>query len=706
MLEKLLLRPLLIGLFRLCFRVRVEGMHHYAEAGDKVLVIANHQSFIDPLLLATFLPEKPAFAINIYQAQKWYFRWLYKCVKLYRLDPGKALSMKHLIQDMRQGAKVVVFPEGRITTSGGLMKIYEGTGLIAEKTGAALLVIHISGADYSRLSRLHGKLRQRWFPTITLTVMPPVRFPAGQPVEAAAIYDIMTGAAFASSAYRRPLLQAILDASHRHGGGHVIASDLARADMNYRQLFTRAFILSAKLSPKLSGDSDYVGVLLPNALGAMVTFTSLHMLGKIPCMLNFSAGEANILHACRIAAVNTVLTSRVFIEKAKLETVAEALGRQCKIIYLEDIRPTVTPADKLRGLYSAAFAHEKLSPVIRNTPPDAPAVILYTSGSEGTPQGVALSHANLLANIAQACARLDLTPSDIVFNAMPVFHSFGLTVGMLLPLVRGLKTFLYPSPLHYRIIPELIYDTDATIMVGTDTFFNGYARYAHDYDFWKIRLCVAGAEKLKESTRRLYAERFRVNILEGYGVTETSPVLAVNTPMEHREGTVGRFLPGMQSRLDAVEGLDKGGRLFIKGPNVMLGYLQADKPGTVAPQGEWYDTGDIVAIDAQGFVTILGRARRFAKIGGEMVSLQAVEDAAALLYPEPAHAAIAIPDERKGEQIVLFSEARDLTREQLLQQAQKLGLPEIALPKRVTYIETVPRLGNGKIDYQALKTLY
>ncbi len=699
MLENILLRIPLTFLLRLFFRVEVRGLEHYQAAGNRMLIISNHQSYLDPLMLAVFLPRKPAFAINVFQADKWYFRWFDRVVTLYKLDPLKPLSMKRLIQDLRQDAQVVLFPEGRITTSGGIMKIYDGTGMIVEKTGATVLPVRFDGAEYSRLSRLGGKLRQRWFPKVRMTILPPVRFKEGEAVSSQAIYDIMTRSAFESADKRRSLLDAILGAKEWHGGGHTVAYDITRSGMSYRSLLTRGFILGSKLNI----DEKFVGVLLPGAHGAVVTFVALHMLGKVPCMLNFSAGVANILHACRIAEVKTVLTSRAFIEKGKLEEVAAALEKNHRVIYLEDLRKEIGIADKLRGLARGFVPRRELRDTLARVQPDDPAVVLYTSGSEGVPKGVALSHANLLANIHQACAKLDLTSSDLFFNALPLFHSFGLMAGMLLPLVTGVRTFLYPSPLHYRVIPDLVYDSDATVMLGTDTFYNGYARYAHDYDFWNIRLAVAGAEKLRESTRRLYAERFGMTIYEGYGVTETSPVISVNTPLEHKHGTVGRPLPGIECRLEPVEGLEEGGRLLVKGSNVMLGYLKADQPGIVQPQEEWYDTGDIVAIDGEGYIRIQGRAKRFAKIGGEMVSLAAVEEMVLSLSPDVAHAALSVPDERKGEQIVLFTEAKELTREQIVQHAREHGIAEISLPRRIIPMDALPRLGNGKIDYMTLK---
>ncbi len=723
MLEKSLLRPVLTFLLKVFYKVEVRGLENYYAACNNInpfekrnepkpdvgknlnqtgIVIAcNHQSFLDPLVLSVFIPEKPAFAMNVHQANKWYFRWVDLLLKTYKIDPLAPMSMKSLMTDVKKGAKLVIFPEGRITTSGGIMKIYDGTGRIIEKTGAALLPVHISGAEYSKFSKMGKKIRTRFFPQITLTFLPPVKFAEGENISALKIYDIMTSAAFAACDYKKPLLHSIVEAMAKHGDGHVIATDISRSDMTYRNLFTRAFILREKLKKTLDGQ-QYVGVLLPNSLGALVTFTALQMLRKVPAMLNFSAGEMNILHACNIASVKTVLTSRAFIEKGKLEHIIAAIEKKYSVFYLEDIRPTVTALDKITALVKAVFAKDFLASVIKGTDVNSPAAVLFTSGSEGVPKGVALSHVNILSNIYQASSVLDLNESDKLFNAMPVFHSFGLTIGMLLPLVRGVNMFLYPSPLHYRVVPELIYDCDSTIMLGTDTFFNGYARYAHNYDFYKVRLAVAGAEKLKDSTRQNFADKFNVNIMQGYGVTEASPVISFNTHIEHKSGSVGRAFPGIECKLEPVAGMERGGRLLIKGANVMLGYMKADNPGVIQPQGEWYDTGDIVEIDEDGFITIMGRAKRFAKIAGEMVSLAVCEELASHLFPDATHAAIAVADERKGEQIILCSDCEGVTREALTGIAKEKGIPELAIPRNIMHIAEIPRLGTGKIDYPEL----
>jgi acyl-[acyl-carrier-protein]-phospholipid O-acyltransferase/long-chain-fatty-acid--[acyl-carrier-protein] ligase len=416
-------------------------------------------------------------------------------------------------------------------------------------------------------------------------------------------------------------------------------------------------------------------------------------------MINFTSGAANIRAACRAAGVPVILASRAFVDKARLGALVADIQKDVRIIYLEDVRATIGLGDKVAGVLAGAR-----QPVDRQ--PNDPAVILFTSGSEGTPKGVVLSHRNILANTAQCLARLAANGEDMVFNVLPVFHSFGLTGGLMMPLLGGVPVYLYPSPLHYRIVPELLYDTCATILFGTDTFLRGYARAAHPYDFRSVRLIVAGAEAVKESTRQTYMERFGVRILEGYGVTETAPVLAMNTPIANKTGTVGRLSPLMRARLEPVAGITEGGRLFVDGPNVMLGYYRAENPGLLeAPAGGWHDTGDIVAIDAQGFITIKGRAKRFAKIGGEMVSLAAVEALASEACPGAALVVVSVPDARKGERLALITTDPALKREAVLRHARARGASELMVPADILVVDSLPLLGTGKPDYVAATAL-
>ena len=439
--------------------------------------------------------------------------------------------------------------------------------------------------------------------------------------------------------------------------------------------------------------------MLPNANAAGVTFLAVISAGRVPAMINFTAGATNILSGCEAARITTIVTSKSFIEKGKLDKLAQALGEKVSLVYLEDMRASIGLVDRLR-------AARKFRKAVVPRKADDMAAVLFTSGSEGTPKGVALSHRNMLANAAQAAARIDFGRQDKVFNVLPVFHSFGLTIGFMLPVISGVPVYFYPSPLHYRVVPELVYGTNATIFFGTDTFLAGYARSAHAYDFRSIRYVVAGAEPVKQSTRDVWCEKFGIRILEGYGVTETAPVLALNTPMFNKFGTVGRLMPGVEYKLEPVPGVDEGGRLLVRGPNVMMGYLKADRPGELQPPPQgWYDTGDIVTIDTEGFLTIKGRAKRFAKVGGEMVSLAAVEQLAAELWPKAMSAAATEVDPRKGERIVLVTQQKDATRADFMAYAKSKGASDLSIPAEVLYVERVPLLGSGKIDFAGVTKL-
>ena len=700
------LRAVFRWYFRTFHGVSVAGLEHLPPADRRTVYVVNHQSFLDGCFVAAFLPGTPTFAVNIHIARRWWARPLLAAVRSFAVDPANPFSTKTMVRAVKDGEKLVIFPEGRLTTTGSLMKVYEGAGMIADRAGAIVVPIRIDGLQFTKLTRLAGRTPHRWFPPLSLTVLPPIELaidPAllGRPRRRAVgtvLQGVMEQSAFATSPTGRSLFAALLAAAHRYGPGSAIAEDIAREPMSYRKLLLGAAVLGRRLANEapLGGR---VGVMLPNANGAVVTFMALQAWGRVPAMLNFSAGAEAMLAACAAAQAGTVLSSRAFVERAKLGPVVAQMERQVRFLWLEDVRAGLGRFAKLRGVLDMMLARRLPGAQVAA---DTPAVVLFTSGSEGAPKGVVLSHRNILANIAQVASVVDFNSTDRVFNAMPMFHSFGLTGGTLLPLLSGVRTFFYPSPLHYRIVPELIYDTDSTIAFGTDTFLTGWARFAHAYDFYAMRYIFSGAEKLRDDTRRLYAEKFGVRVLEGYGATETAPVLALNSPMHSRPGAAGRLLPGIEHRLDPVEGITDGGRLMVRGPNVMLGYLRPSAPGVLEtlPEG-WYDTGDVCTVDAEGFVTIVARAKRFAKIAGEMVSMPAAEALAASLWPQAAHAVVAVPDGRKGEALVLLTTQADAASGPLLAHARAHGAAEIAVPRTIRVVEALPRLGTGKIDYAA-----
>jgi acyl-[acyl-carrier-protein]-phospholipid O-acyltransferase/long-chain-fatty-acid--[acyl-carrier-protein] ligase len=502
--------------------------------------------------------------------------------------------------------------------------------------------------------------------------------------------------AFDMARTRKSLFAALLDARSRFGRNKIALEDLERQPITFGRLVLGSLVLGRKLSG-LTGDRERVGVLLPNVQAIAVTLFGLNAFGRVPAFLNFTAGLKNLKAACEVAGIETIITSRRFVEQGKLDDVIAALSEGRRVLWLEDVRATLTSVDKLRGLVDSWFAGRVHAGA--NVAPDDPAVVLFTSGAEGTPKGVVLSNANLIANAYQvkALAGDVLTPEDIFFNPLPIFHSFGLTAGLLTAVLNGMKSVLYPSPLHYRQIPKLVAGTRATIMLATDTFLQGYARAAGENDLASVRYVIAGAERVKDETRRLWGRHGTV-ILEGYGATECSPVIAVNLPDRNRPGAAGVILPAIEWRLDPVEGIQEGGRLHVRGPNIMKGYLDPNEPGGIRPPPEgWHDTGDIVTVD-DGMVTIRGRAKRFAKIGGEMVSLGAVEAMVQGLWPDFSHVVVSLPDPRKGEQVVLITENPDADRDALLAYAKVQGVPELWVPKAIL-VSSIPVLGSGKTDY-------
>jgi acyl-[acyl-carrier-protein]-phospholipid O-acyltransferase/long-chain-fatty-acid--[acyl-carrier-protein] ligase len=694
-------------LFKFLLRLEVKGLENLPGEGQRAVIAPNHVSLLDGPLMHAVLPGHAAFAVDSGIATGWWAKPFLKLIRTYTLDPTRPIAARGLVNTLKSGQTIVIFPEGRITVTGGLMKVYDGTAMIAEKADAWIVPVRIEGPERSPLGYLRAtQIKKTLFPKTTVTILKPrkIELPGElkgklrRQVAGAKLQDIMIDSEVETARIDQTLFQALVEAAQKKASQKIAIEDPLGGAMSYRKLILGAQVLGRQLERE-AALGEAVGVLLPNSAGVAVTFFALQTIGRVPAMLNFTAGAANLLAACTAAKVGVVLTSRAFIEKARLQPIVDKLSERVRIVYLEDVREKITFGDKLRGMLQGSKPQELRGP-------NNPAVILFTSGSEGLPKGVVLSHRNILANCAQCLARFAVNGEDKVFNVLPVFHSFGLTGGLMMPLVGGIPVYLYPSPLHYRIVPELVYGSNATILFGTDTFLNGYARSAHPYDFHKVRLIVAGAEAVKDRTRQIYAEKFGVRILEGYGVTETAPVLAINTPHANRVGTVGRLSPLMEAKLEPVPGIDEGGRLFVRGPNVMLGYYRAEAPGVLeAPPDGWHDTGDIVTIDADGFIRIKGRAKRFAKIAGEMVSLAAVEVMAAEVWPNALSVVVSIPDARKGERLVLLTQEKTAARDALLRHAKLKGAPELSVPADIMIVDAVPLLGSGKPDYVAAKEL-
>jgi acyl-[acyl-carrier-protein]-phospholipid O-acyltransferase / long-chain-fatty-acid--[acyl-carrier-protein] ligase len=699
---------LLKALTRLLFRVSVSGDPGQFN-NPRTLIVANHESFLDGLLLALFLPVDATFIVHTQVARGWLFRQMLRLVPHLLVDSISPLAMKLTVRLVESGKPVVIFPEGRLTITGSLMKVYDGAGFIAARTGATVVPVRIEGAGRSYFGRLAGVYPLRLLPRVSITIH------AGRAIPMPALPSAKQRRRRAGELMRRVLLdmlvaarpertlfEAFLDAKSTFGARYRLVEDVRLEEESYGSML-RMLLALAKLTAPLTRPGEIVGVMTPNSAPTLALIFALSATGRVPAMLNYTSGAEGLKAACTAGRIKCLFTSRAFVEKVHLQPVLEQLAG-VEVHYLEDLRSSLNAWARL------SVALQQLVPrmVAVRQSADDPAIVLFTSGSEGRPKGVVHSHASILSNVAQIRAVADFTPLDKFMIALPVFHSFGLTCGVIMPLVSGSKVFLYPTPLHYRVIPELVYDRNCTVLFGTSTFLGNYAKYAHPYDFGRLRYVVAGAEKLADDVRATWIEKFGIRVLEGYGITECAPVIAVNVPMACRVGTVGQLLPGIEHSLEPIPGIEQGGVLRVRGPNLMRGYLLYDAPGEInaaALEDGWYSTGDIVFTDEDDFVHIRGRVKRFAKIAGEMVSLEVVERIASQAAPGSAHAASTRSDPAKGEAIVLFTTAKDLGREHLGLAAKKLGAPELAVPRTVVALDEIPLLGTGKTDYVRLKQL-
>jgi len=705
-----MIRPIIRFILRLLFRIEVHGSLP-EPLPERMLIISNHQSFLDAFLIGAFVSNKVTWVIHSQIYALWFIRVIVDRTDHVVVDTARPQAIRTLLHVLEEGRPVVIFPEGRITTTGSLMKIYDGPAFLAAHTGAAILPVRIDGAVHSPLSRMKPPFPLRTLPKIHISIgelehieMPVARTGKLRRRKASErMLRILEESAYRARR-RRTIHNAFLDAVDLYGKDAVVLDDVRREDQTYGFLL-KASLALGRLVNKLAPEGEVVGLLMPNAGVTVGLLMGMLMQRRVPAMLNYSAGVEGMQTACDAARIRTVITSRDFLAKARLTDKIDRL-QNVEIVYIEELRARFGLLDKL-WLVLWALRHPRKT--LRPSRPGDPAVVLFTSGSEGKPKGVVLSHDSILANVAQIRAVIEFSNKDKFLSALPMFHSFGLTAGVLLPLLTGCRTWLYPSPLHFRVIPELAYDQNCTVLFGTPAFLARYGQVAHPYDFYSVRYVISGADKLSEDVRRLWLDKFGIRIFEGYGATECSPVISVNTPLGYKVGTVGRLLPGIRHEVTPVEGIDRGGELHVSGDNVMLGYYKHTNPGVLEPPASnvgpgWYPTGDVVEIDETGFVRIRARLKRFAKIAGEMVSLETAERiAAAATGKLSAVSTKARPD--RGEMIVLFTQDLELRRDRLVGAARELGLPELAVARRIIAIHKLPLLGTGKVDYVKLKEL-
>ena len=676
------------------------------------LVIPNHVSFMDAALMYALMPKDTYFVVYTTFVNK--FNWFFKLsCNFVSVDQRNPYAMKKIMAKLNEKHTVVIFPEGRLTTTGSFMKSYGGIIWLASKSQANVLPMVTLGMEQNKFTRITEMYKTRWFHDITLYVGEPFKLPEIKNTEinkkkrfyADRIIDNMQKlkvlARMEQAGEKVNLFNSLLDSAKTHGGNKIIVRDALGAALSYKQLILTSRVLGGKLGQLLANE-EKVGLMLPNAAAHPVALFGLFAEGKTIAMINFTAGIASNLSCVSNAGIKTIITSKAFIEKAKLENLETALKELCRFIYLEDVKAALSLTDKLTGAWNSMIG--KRVPVPANQ-----RVILFTSGSESKPKGVVLTHKNLLVNIYQGMAVFDMTPRDNMLNALPLFHSFGIMAGELLPILEGMMLMLYPSPLHYKEIPEMCYDWNISILLGTSTFLNGYGLYAHPYDFNAIKYVIAGAEKLTDATRYLWLDKFGVRICEGYGMTEAAPLVSGNSKLFYKIGSAGKLMPCIDYILEPVEGVEaqsadeEVGVLTIKGPNVMEGYL-IEGEGFVPLEG-YYNTGDVVAIDNERYISIRSRVKRFAKIGGEMISLDAVEKAFSSCFDLAPSAAVNVQDEKRGEKIIVFTTAKAVERKILREYWQKNGISPLSIPERIVEVNELPLLGTGKTDYVTIKEM-
>lgn len=701
------MKTLILLFCKFFYKIKIYGEFNLKK--DKsAIIISNHQSMLDGILLWAILPNKPLFVINTDMANKKIIKFFIKFCDYVTIDPLNPISLKNLIQSINIKSKsVVIFPEGRITNTGTLMKIYEGVVLIAQKTGAKIYPIIINGSKFTYFSRMPKTFPKRIFTQITITHFKPFDIKFNQNhtnkqkrEKGAQFLQTQMQNFLFKSRIKRDIFEEFLYAKKIYGSKLKIAKDI-KSSYSYSDILTMSLAFG-KICVKLTKNEKRIGILMPNIVATIGLIFGLIAKRKSPTIINFTSGVENMQNAIIAANLKFIITSKIFLQNAKLQDKINCL-KNVKILYVEDFKANINLFEKI---YLIFFERNFINLIYKKQDPSSEAAVLFTSGSEGKPKGVSLSHNAFLANIYQIRSTMPLTSDDKMLNALPLFHSFGLNVGGFLPILSGAKLFLYISPLHYKIMPEIAYDWNATILIATNTFLGNYGKKAHVYDFNKLKFAICGAEKLSQNVKNLWFEKFGIRILEGYGTTETAPIISVNTPLFYKAGSVGKALPGIEIKIEKINGINEGGILCIKGENLMNGYLKNENPGVIQKQDEWYNTGDIYTTDEDDFLYIVGRLKRFAKIAGEMISLEDCEKLAVALSSNFTHAAISISDEKRGEALILFTTDENINRSKLINIAKQKGKSELCIPKKVVFIKQIPLLSTGKTDYVALKEMY
>ncbi len=702
------------------YRIKVTGQENVPLRGPALLV-SNHVSYVDAFLIGSCLQRFTRFLVwqPLYEKFHLFLRMVNGIPVPQGTRKDILVTIRRARQELIDGHVVCIFAEGSMTRTGNLLGFLRGFEKIVEGLDVPVIPVYLGGVWGSIFSFRGGKALRKWPRQIPY----PVSITFGAPLEGAATpyrvrQEVMQmGTRAAGQAIPpRDLLQARFIRQARKNW-----SRLAMADTTGRELtYGKALVAAALLAKRFRRDDPaekMIGVMLPASAGGALANVAALMAGKVPVNLNFTAGEEAVATALEQCGIRTILTSRRFLSNARLEAGPGT-------IYIEDLLAGWTWFEKARAAVASRLLPVRWLERLHNPARDdssSLATVVFSSGSTGRPKGVMLSHRNILANADAVEKVFRLEPGDTIAGVLPFFHSFGFTMTIWFPLATGLTVVYHPDPLDAKAVGELVSKRRATMLLAAPSFCRLYARTCTREQFSSLRFAIVGAEKLLDTVGKAFEERFGLPLLEGYGCTEMSPVVAVNIPDAvdgsirqpgHKPGTVGHPIPGVSVKVVNPETGEElpykhEGLLLVKGPNLMLGYLgQPGKTREVIRDG-WYVTGDIGAVDEDGFVRITDRLARFSKVGGEMVPHHRIEAAVREIIGDSSCAVVAALDEQRGERLVVFHTCRNLGAEELWERLSQQELPRLWLPKKenIHFVEALPSLGTGKLDLGRLKAL-
>ena len=713
-----------LGLMRLIYRVHVTGREHLPSGG--FLLLPNHITWVDAILLQLACPRRIRFIID----EGYYrHRFLNPFLQLTGCIPITSRRAKDAMRAagdaIRAGDIVCLFPEGQLSRSGTLLRLRRGYELIARQADAPVVPVWLDQLWGSIFSFQGGRFFTKWprsFPySVAISFGKPL-----QPDEA----DIATvreellklgEAAYSERAIlREHLAYACLRGLKKRPFQTAIIDGMDHTTLSRSKLLGVATALARHLRQRCP--ERRIGIVLPPGKAGVVANVAVVLAGKIPVNINFTSSREAIVSAQTQAGLNTIISARAMAKRL------EDFPWTPEVLYLDEVLPAMKPAIIAWWLLSLATPTPLLARLLHvpRIGDRDEAILLFTSGSSGLPKGVALSHRNILGNVSQFAALLDSTRNDLILASLPFFHSFGCTVTLWYPVIEGVKIVTYPSPLEAAKIAALVERYSATVMFATPTFLRAYLRKAEPPQLRSLRLLITGAEKLPDELARAVEERFGKQVLEGYGLTETSPVLSVNLPdptprqpgetvqPASRLGSTGKLAPGIAAEIREPETdrkltLHETGMLWVRGPNIFDGYLNdAERSAEVLRDG-WFKTGDLGRFDEDGFLFIEGRLSRFSKIGGEMVPHEMVEQKIISALRLDGHAervvtVMGVRDEAKGEALVLLSSI-DLDAQQMRTALREAEVPNLWVPRTIRRVEAIPVLASGKLDLGRCKQL-